>query len=172
MSQTLVLSVGSDPTELDTRDLILKSAGYIVVSVMSINEAVHLFQDGDFDLVILCQSLPIRDSERLTRFIRASGSRVPIVSVSGTALADRNAIVDATLDKDPAAFLEGLGDLLSRHAQMQPVGVFITRNGVEIASAKKPPRSSAGFERQNGGALDQTGSLGCFERTWEHVPSH
>lgn len=105
MSQTLVLSVGSDPVVLDTRDLILRSAGYIVVSATSIREAVHLFQDGDFDLVILCHSLPKRESERLTRFIRALGSRIPIVSVSGGVFAERNDFVDADLNKDPVSLL-------------------------------------------------------------------
>ena len=172
MSQTLVLSVGSDPIVLDTRDLVLKSAGYIVVSAMSISEAVHLFQDGDFDLVILCHSLPIRESERLTRLIRASGSRTPIVSISGGAFAERNGFVDVTLDRDPASLLRGLEDLLSRRAQMQLMGVSGSHNLVEVASSKKPPRSSSGFERQDRETQDHGGSRSFLEHTREHVSSH
>ena len=83
MSQTLVLSIGFDLALLDIRNQVLQSAGYIVVSAMSAEEAIHLFRDGDFDLVILCHSLPREHCERLTHFIRNSGSRIPVACVSG-----------------------------------------------------------------------------------------
>ena len=83
MALVLVLSVGLDASLLGARSLILQSEGYIVVSAMSAEEAIHLFQDGDFDLVILCHSLPREHCERLTRFIRNSGSRIPVACVSG-----------------------------------------------------------------------------------------
>jgi DNA-binding response OmpR family regulator len=67
MPQTLVLSVGLNPAILDSREPILQSVGYIVVSAPSIKEAVHHFQDGDFDLIILCHTLPIKDCERLIK---------------------------------------------------------------------------------------------------------
>lgn len=118
MSQTLVLSVGFDAELLSARDLVLKSAGHIVVSETSIKEAVHRFQEVDFNLVILCHSLPTKDQERLTCLFRASGSRIPIASVSGT-LGQCDAFADAILESDPERFLAGISDLLSRQTKMQ-----------------------------------------------------
>jgi CheY-like chemotaxis protein len=141
MPQALVLSVGSDSSVLDTRGLILRSAGYIVVSAMSIQDAVHLFQDRAFDLIILCHTLPIKDCERLTCFIRASDSRIPIVCVSGAVAGEHIALADATLDKDPVEFLRALEDVFNKHARMQPIEVPDPPINDEAASAKKPRRS-------------------------------
>jgi CheY-like chemotaxis protein len=137
MSQTLVLSVGSDSMVLNTRGLILRSAGYIVVTAMSIKEAVHLFHNGDFDLIILCHTLPMKDCERLTCFIRASGSRIPIVYVSGTGLGEHITLADATLDKDPVAFLRNLGEVLSKHAKTQAARVPVPRRDSEVSSGRR-----------------------------------
>ena len=174
MSQTLVLSIGSDLAVLDTRDLILRSAAYVVVSAISIEEAVRFFQDGDFDLIVLCHTLPLKDSERLTCFIRASGSRIPIVCVSGTVHREHNAFADATLDQGPVEFLGSLVELLSKHAPMQPLGVSARHNHGEVAWAKKVPgsRSSTGFDRREREMQDNQGVLSFLERTRERVPSH
>src|SRR6202034_3013643 len=72
--QARVLSVGLDVRILDTRELILRSAGYSVVSAISIKEAVFLFKDGGFDVIVLCHTLSAKDCERLTGAVRASGS--------------------------------------------------------------------------------------------------
>lgn len=84
MPLTLVLTVGSDSSLLGSRSEVLKSAGYMVVSALSIREAVDRFQDGDFDLIILCHSIPTKDRERLIGLIRASGSLTPIICIAKT----------------------------------------------------------------------------------------
>jgi DNA-binding response OmpR family regulator len=65
MPLTLVLSVGPNASLLETRNIVLRSAGYLVESASSMNEAVHRFLAGDFDLVILCHSVPIRERARV-----------------------------------------------------------------------------------------------------------
>lgn len=149
MPQTLVLSVGSDPVVSGTRDLVLRSAGYIVVSAISIKEAAYLFQYGDFDLVILCHTLPQKDRQRLTSLIRASGSRIPIVCVSGTEFGEQNAFADATLDKNPVLFLVGLEGMLRRHATVQPVGAPVPHIEIEVTSIESVPKSGADSKPQN-----------------------
>lgn len=148
MPQTLVLSVGSDPEVSCTRDLFLRSAGYIVVSAISIKEAAYLFRYGDFDLVILCHTLPLKDRERLTSLIRASGSRIPIVCVSANELGEQNAFADATLSEDPVLFLGSLEVVLSRHARVQPAAVPAAGNKIEVASVESAPGSGADSKRQ------------------------
>jgi hypothetical protein len=74
MSTAFILAVGQDDFHLDTR-----TAGYVVESVMSLTQALNQFLTADFDLVLLCHSIPLnlKERDRLTCAIRASGSPVP-----------------------------------------------------------------------------------------------
>jgi len=120
MSETLILSVGLDPMILDAREEILRSAGFIVVSAVSIKEALHLFRDGDFDLMILCHTLAVKDRERLTCLIRASGSRIPVASISGTP-EEQAVFSDASLEQDPVELLAGIRCLLARRFELTSI---------------------------------------------------
>jgi DNA-binding response OmpR family regulator len=128
MPQGLVLSIGLDVGILDTREMLLRSAGYSVVSAISIKEAVYLFKDGEFDVIVLCHTLSIKDCERLTGAVRASGSRIPIVCVSETAFDNRNSFADETLDKNPAAFLTAIEDVLRNHAHRSDASSHLERH--------------------------------------------
>lgn len=111
--------MGSDPSVLETRELVLRSAGYSVVSAVSVKEAVCLFKGGDYDVIVLCHSLTAKECERLTGAVRASGSRIPIVRVSDTALDGPLSFADASLDKTPAAFLRSIEDVLRSNRQLE-----------------------------------------------------
>ena len=117
MALTLILSAGFDPELLDTRNLILQSAGYTVVPANSMLETVNSFRDGDFDLVLLCRSIPVQEKERLTNWIRATGSRVPVVSVMGK-FSQAGAEGGLTVGSDPAEFLKGIGEILDKAAAL------------------------------------------------------
>lgn len=112
MSETLVLSVGLDPLTLYSREAVLRSAGYIVVSALSIKDAFHLFQNGDFDLIVLCHTVPVRDRDRLIWLIRQSGSRIPVASILGTP-GKETVFSDAALDQNPVKLLPGIRRLLA-----------------------------------------------------------
>jgi CheY-like chemotaxis protein len=114
MSLTLVLSVGPDASLLETRNIVLRSAGYLVESASSVNEAARRFLAGDYDLLILCHSVPTRERERLTCLIRASGSRTPIVSISVNR-GQCDAFATATIEDDPN-FLIGIRAVLNKAA--------------------------------------------------------
>jgi CheY-like chemotaxis protein len=122
MSLTIVLSIGFDPSLLEIRSLVLQSAGYMVESASSLKEAVNRFQSGDFDLVLLCRSVPRRDRDHL---IRASGSRIPIVSIAGN-LGERDAFANATLEDGPNNLLAGIRDVLVK-AEKTPA--WTTKSG-------------------------------------------
>jgi len=77
MRTNVVLAVGFDLSLMRTRTLVLQSAGYIVESASSLKEAVDRFQAGDFDLVLLCHSIPMKDRDHLTCLIRATGALTP-----------------------------------------------------------------------------------------------
>jgi len=76
---TLILNVGRDFTQLTLQELVLKARGYVVVSAPSPESAIKRFGQGDFDLILLCHSISSKDRDDFIRWIRAYGSRVPIV---------------------------------------------------------------------------------------------
>jgi CheY-like chemotaxis protein len=127
MPQTIVLAVGTDPSLLKTRNLVLQSAGYMVESASSVKEAVDRFQSGDFDLVLLCHSVPKKDRDRLTSLIRASGSPTPIVSIAGN-LGECDAFATATLEDGPSNFLARTRDVLVKAEKTIPSQYVRGRN--------------------------------------------
>jgi len=72
MQNVVVLAVGFDSSLMRTRSLLLQSAGYIVESASSLKDAVARLHAGDFDLVLLCHSIPMKDRDHLTCLIRAT----------------------------------------------------------------------------------------------------
>jgi CheY-like chemotaxis protein len=105
-----VLAVGFEPSLMTHRMLVLESSGYVVVRGSSLKETVDQLQSGDFDLVLRCHSVPATDRERLTSLIRASGSRIPIVSISGS-LGECEAFSNATLEDGPNKFPAGIREV-------------------------------------------------------------
>ena len=112
MMPSIVLAIGFDLSLMTIRDLVLQSAGYAVVEASSLKEAVDHFQSGDFDLVLLCHSVPAGDREHLTSLIRASGSRIPIVSIARS-LGECDAFANSTLEDGPNKFVASIRDVLT-----------------------------------------------------------
>ena len=71
---------------------------------------------GDFDLVLLCHSVPTAERERLTRLIREPGSSTPIVSIAGGP-GECDAFANATFEDGPNKFVAGIRDALVRAAR-------------------------------------------------------
>jgi CheY-like chemotaxis protein len=115
MALTVVLSVGMDTDLLSSRNLVLQSVGYSVVSAHSIKEAADRFQAADFDLVLLCQTIPTQERDRLTSWIRVSGSRTPVVCVAGR-LGPIDAFSGVTVESDPHLLLMGIKEVLTTSA--------------------------------------------------------
>jgi CheY-like chemotaxis protein len=113
MPHTLVLAVGHDPVLLETRSQVLQGAGYTVIPELSLKKAVARFPEEDFDLVLLCHSIPADDRERMVRLIREHTSSTPIVCIA-TTLGQRDLFADATIESDPDELLNGLHDVLSK----------------------------------------------------------
>jgi DNA-binding response OmpR family regulator len=77
MRTNIVLAEGFDLSLMRTRTLVLRSAGYIVETASTLKKAVDRFQATDFDPVLLCHSIPMKDRDRLTCLIRATGALTP-----------------------------------------------------------------------------------------------
>src|SRR5438045_1589647 len=65
MAVYLVLSVSRDAALAETRRQIMKELGCIVETVSTPVEAMRAFRDGDFDLVLLCQTITQEEKRKL-----------------------------------------------------------------------------------------------------------
>lgn len=148
MPLTLVLAIGLDSLSLGIRNSLLQSAGYIVVSAHSLKEAASQFLNGDFDLVLLDDSLPKKDRDRIASFIRVSGSRIPVVSIASEISASEkghdDSFVDATFDGHPDNLLRGIRSVLVRTATTPAAYLPGVRDKWQVAPGpgKRPIRSS------------------------------
>ncbi len=114
MPLTSILSIGLDLSLLVSRAVFLGSAGYGVISALSLKEAVNYLQTAEFGLVILCRSIPAKDRERLTCLIRASGLSIPVVSITEAA-GHHDAYPDATFEEgDQTKLLKGIKEITTR----------------------------------------------------------
>lgn len=72
-----VLSVSCDATLLNSREHVLSHSGIVVVSALGISNALRSCENGDFDLLLLCHSIPTKDkSEIIRRFRQSCGGSV------------------------------------------------------------------------------------------------
>jgi len=110
--------------EVETHRSVWKSAGFFVIGAATVQEAIRHFQAGDFDLVLLGDSLPFDKKERLTYLIRVSGSQVPIVSI-GDPTIDPDSYADATLHRDPNALLTGIRAIVAERARTRRPPAFL-----------------------------------------------
>ena len=115
MPLTVVLAVGLDPWLLVTHTRDWRSAGYFVDSADSIGEAINLFTDGGFDLVVLGDSVSIENRHRRTSLIRASGSEASVACI-GISAAAHDSLSDAQLMNDSITPVAGLRELLAEEA--------------------------------------------------------
>jgi CheY-like chemotaxis protein len=81
MAHTVVLAIGHDPLLLQARSTRLQAAGYTVESFLSLKQALAQFRAGDFDLVIVCYSIPPEEREHLSSGIRAHSALTPIIQI-------------------------------------------------------------------------------------------
>ncbi len=92
-----------------------------MVPVRSVQEAIDHFKTGDFDLVLMGDSVPVEQQERLTSLIRSRGARTPIVCVSDSAAVCAPDTVAESFDTadfrtDPGTLISGLKELLEAQA--------------------------------------------------------
>jgi len=120
MTLSIILAVGGDPIILSTRSAILHSAGYLVRSACNVADSMQLLENTDFDLLLLCHSVPLLDRERLIRFVRSIGSHIPIYAVAPTSPDFDAGHVDGVLSCAPDKMIRQLGKV-SQCAQQTKV---------------------------------------------------
>ena len=78
----LILSAGRNPDLLKQRNAALSAEGYKVASASNSYEIVEKMLNGDFDLVLLCHSIPDEDRRRLAHIISSYTPSTPVILIS------------------------------------------------------------------------------------------
>jgi hypothetical protein len=126
MPIAVILSIGVDPALSKSQSQVWQSAGYHVTPAGSIRDAIDHIRYGDFDLVLMGDSIRLGDRERLTFLIRALGSRVPVVCVTDSP-SDCAAFADATVRDEPGSVLQCIRELLAVQAGKPPLNGAVRR---------------------------------------------
>jgi CheY-like chemotaxis protein len=120
MAIAVVLAIGFDPWQIEVQRTVWISAGCFVTAAQSMREALGEFMGGDFDLVLLNHSIPAEDRDRLTSWIRASGSRTPVAYITDSP-GNPEDLAYSTIQNEPHALPRRIGELLTTQTRKPPV---------------------------------------------------
>lgn len=108
----VILSAGRDSGLLKKRNTALVSKGYKIASALDPSESVDKLLNGDFDLVLLCDSMPDADHRRLAHIITSYSPSTPVVLICES-LSDRDESGAPTLKCPPDRILDVVAHSLS-----------------------------------------------------------
>jgi CheY-like chemotaxis protein len=112
----LILSVDDEPGILVSRQLILESEGYRVLSAADGEQALRMFAEQPVNLALLDYVMPGMNGGVVARVIKEHNPRVPVVIVSASPVEEQSlGWVDCFINKGdgPALLLERIRELLS-----------------------------------------------------------
>jgi hypothetical protein len=119
MPRNAILSAGRDRPLLFTRNRVLEEAGYIVTGTYTASDTVENFFAGDFDLVILCHSIPHEERERIAQLVRMHSPSTPVIVLADLPTR-RFEFGDITVDSDANSLLEAIPAALTLAASRKP----------------------------------------------------
>lgn len=119
MLRNAILSAGRDRALLFTRNRVLEEAGYSVTPATTSAETVERFFTGDFDLVILCHSIPIEERERIAMLVHNHSPSTPVIVLADMATR-RYSFGDLTVESDANSLLQSLPIALGMAAERKP----------------------------------------------------
>jgi hypothetical protein len=134
MPRNAILSAGRDRPLLYTRNRVLEEAGYSVTPATTSAETVERFFTGDFDLVVLCHSIPIEERERIAMLVHNHSPSTPVIVLADMATRRYN-FGDLTVESDAGSLLESLPLALKMADERKPPA--------PIPSATRHPRRMA-----------------------------
>jgi DNA-binding response OmpR family regulator len=113
-----ILSVSYDPILLHTRELILRKAGYSVVSVVGFTTAIKACDDH-VDVVVMGHSIPKEDKRAIVAALREKGCHAPVLSLIRHG---DEPIPEAAkaVEPDPQHVLDGIASLLETAKPLLP----------------------------------------------------
>ena len=120
MPRNAILSAGRDRPLLFTRNRVLEEAGYILTATTTAADTVEKFFSGDFDLVILCHSIPLEERERIAQLVRMHSPSTPVIVLADLPTRRYN-FGDLTVDSDADSLLHSVPLALNMAAERKPI---------------------------------------------------
>jgi DNA-binding NtrC family response regulator len=138
MPRNTILSAGRDRPLLYTRNRVLEEAGYIVTSAITTAEIVEKFFAGDFDLIILCHSIPQDERQRIATLAHNHSPSTPVMVLADMA-SRRYEFGDLTVYSEATTLLESIPEALKMAAERKP---SLPAPARPSASRTRPRRSA------------------------------
>ncbi len=108
-----ILSVSNNPRLLLARNDMLALAGYAVSSPRSPQEAIQLYRQNAYDVIVIGHSVPPPERAAIIRAIQGIGPRVPII-FAAPAGEPPELLADETADiGNPDALIQALNRVLA-----------------------------------------------------------
>ena len=117
MPRGLILSVGARSDLLATRNLVLETRGYLVVAAHNADEALELVRNTEFDVAILCHTIPAKERERLILALKRAKPLTTVLTIEAGGFIGRPEFADdsvAGID-GPDVLFSHIEEALSRH---------------------------------------------------------
>jgi DNA-binding response OmpR family regulator len=108
-----ILSVSYDEVLMRTRQMLLETQGYEVVSSTGFESSLQHCRDGGFDLFILGHSVPREDKRRIVEAFREACA-APIISLRRNAGEEPVEGADFDIEPDPEPLLKLIANIVQR----------------------------------------------------------
>jgi hypothetical protein len=138
MPRNAILSAGRDRPLLFTRNRVLEEAGYCVTGTYTAADTVENFFAGDFDVVVLCHSIPLEERERIAKLVHLHSPSTPVVLLADLPTR-RFEFGDLTIDSDADSLLQAIPQALQIAADRKP---RLPAAAAMPAAARRPRRSA------------------------------
>ena len=153
MTADRILCVDDDAGALETRKLVLASAGYSVLAVDSGPKALELLErDTSIDVALVDYLMPGMDGEELARRLREERPQLPLIGVSAVNELPKSflSLLDSHVQKgeDPEILLSTLSFVLARskrHATRDRHTVLCVEDELSQLHMRQLLFESAGF---------------------------
>jgi CheY-like chemotaxis protein len=120
-AKAVILCVDDEKVPRTLRELVLQKQGYEVVAVSSAEEALAMLRTRHFDLVLTDQIMPGMTGTELTKAIKSTARKIPVVIISGVNEIPIDAsFADRFISKveGPEALFHGIATVLEQYRLM------------------------------------------------------
>ena len=105
-----ILSLATDPSLITLREMVLKTAGYEVMSATSLIQVDQALETGDFDLVLISHTITEKEKRRIATRLRDLGTAADVLELCF--ISPEIPDVDHwMIESDPQALLDKIKDI-------------------------------------------------------------
>jgi DNA-binding NtrC family response regulator len=106
VERLIILSAGRDYDLLRLRNEVLKTRDYTVVAATTTAEVISKFHEGDFDIVLLCHTIPLEDQKAISDAVHVRNPSTPVLAVSHSG--ETSPYSDLLVENNPEAILRSV----------------------------------------------------------------